>query len=338
MKKEKTLGIIALALAGLAVLGFILTIWLFTGKEAGIIISCSGCVLIMLASVLLYVIALLRDTEDDFGCVFFPFFLAALASAVFFATDSAVANAIALGAMAAFLTAAILQVFGKRLIIVSVLVGALVMVLDLVGMGSFATFFLMIVALAAVVICIICYKKNDDMAFWGIVAGAVTFGVLLAASINEEFAQYGFILNMCFMSTILCGISAVPEAKEEEKAQVLEANGEGVATVDRALVNETEETASEADPAAETAPESEVTKSAPASETAPAPYAKWVLKRFSNLTAKELMDAPVYALKGVSEDDADLLKSAFGIKTIGDLATNKFFKIADEVFEDTLNK
>lgn len=233
----------------------------------------------------------------------------------------------------------ILQVFGKRLIIVSILVGVLVLVLKVVGMDSFASFFLMVIALAAAVICIVCYKKNDDMAFWGIVAGAVTFGVLLAASLNKEFAQYGFILNMCFMATILCGISAVPEAKEEDKVQVREANEEAVACADRALnADAEEECVSEAVSAAEIASKADVSKDALTAETAPAPYAKWVLKRYSHLTAKELMEIPVYALKGVSEDDADLLQAAFGIKTIGDLANNKFFKIADDIFEDTLNK
>ena len=39
----------------------------------------------------------------------------------------------------------------------------------------------------------------------------------------------------------------------------------------------------------------------------------------------ELADAPVSALQGVSDADAEHLKSAFGITTVRDLGTNKFF-------------
>jgi hypothetical protein len=42
----------------------------------------------------------------------------------------------------------------------------------------------------------------------------------------------------------------------------------------------------------------------------------------------EVLKAPVSALSGVSEGDADLLKQAFNIKTVGDLGKNKFFRAA----------
>lgn len=38
----------------------------------------------------------------------------------------------------------------------------------------------------------------------------------------------------------------------------------------------------------------------------------------------ELVNAPIDALAGVSAADAEALAKAFGIKTIGDLATNKY--------------
>jgi hypothetical protein len=47
-------------------------------------------------------------------------------------------------------------------------------------------------------------------------------------------------------------------------------------------------------------------------------------KAFEGKELAELADAPVSALEGVSEADAAALKSAFGIVTIRDLATNKF--------------
>lgn len=54
-------------------------------------------------------------------------------------------------------------------------------------------------------------------------------------------------------------------------------------------------------------------------------------KAYEKKTAKELVDAPVDALAGVSQGDAALLLKAFGIKTIGDLATNKYFVAARQI-------
>lgn len=51
-------------------------------------------------------------------------------------------------------------------------------------------------------------------------------------------------------------------------------------------------------------------------------------KAFENLTLQEVLDAPVSALAGVSDGDAEHLASAFGIKTVRDLGTNKYFAIA----------
>jgi hypothetical protein len=48
-------------------------------------------------------------------------------------------------------------------------------------------------------------------------------------------------------------------------------------------------------------------------------------------SAKELADAPVSAIKGVTEGDAELLLKAFNIKTVKDLGTNKFFRTAQAI-------
>jgi len=47
-------------------------------------------------------------------------------------------------------------------------------------------------------------------------------------------------------------------------------------------------------------------------------------KAYEGKDFAELAEAPVAALEGVSESDAEHLKAAFNIKTIRDLATNKF--------------
>ena len=51
-------------------------------------------------------------------------------------------------------------------------------------------------------------------------------------------------------------------------------------------------------------------------------------KAWENKPLAEVLEAPVSALQGVSEGDADLLKQAFNIKTVGDLGKNKYFRAA----------
>lgn len=48
-------------------------------------------------------------------------------------------------------------------------------------------------------------------------------------------------------------------------------------------------------------------------------------KAYEGMTFSEIADSPVDALEGVSAGDAELLKKAFGIKTVRDLGANKFF-------------
>ena len=60
-------------------------------------------------------------------------------------------------------------------------------------------------------------------------------------------------------------------------------------------------------------------------------FEKMLDKAYEKKTAKELVNAPVEALAGVSQGDAALLLQAFGIKTIGDLAGNKYFLAARQI-------
>ncbi len=55
---------------------------------------------------------------------------------------------------------------------------------------------------------------------------------------------------------------------------------------------------------------------------------KILMKEYEAKTPDELLTAPVTALAGVSEGDAEHLKAAFNIKTVGDLASNKQFNAA----------
>ena len=52
--------------------------------------------------------------------------------------------------------------------------------------------------------------------------------------------------------------------------------------------------------------------------------AQYVDKAYEDKDFTEIANAPVSALQGVSDADADALQKALGIKTVHDLATNKF--------------
>lgn len=54
-------------------------------------------------------------------------------------------------------------------------------------------------------------------------------------------------------------------------------------------------------------------------------------KSYETKPVQELASAPVAALQGVSDSDAEHLKAAFNIKTVKDLGTNKFFLWAQAV-------
>ena len=60
----------------------------------------------------------------------------------------------------------------------------------------------------------------------------------------------------------------------------------------------------------------------------------WFIVDYRDLPWEELLDAPVYAFKGVSEEMAEDLKSAFGIKTIREFAESKYFAWAKEIYEE----
>jgi hypothetical protein len=58
---------------------------------------------------------------------------------------------------------------------------------------------------------------------------------------------------------------------------------------------------------------------------------KAVMKEYESKSLKEIADAPVSAIAGISEGDAELLKKAFGVTTVRDLATLKYVKWAQAI-------
>ena len=58
---------------------------------------------------------------------------------------------------------------------------------------------------------------------------------------------------------------------------------------------------------------------------------KFFDKEFEQKEFAELADAPVDAISGLSKGDADALRQALNIKTIRDLAENKYVLVAQAV-------
>lgn len=54
-------------------------------------------------------------------------------------------------------------------------------------------------------------------------------------------------------------------------------------------------------------------------------------KKYEQQEFDDLAEAPVDAIQGLSQSDADSLKQALGIDTVRDLAENKFVLIAQAV-------
>jgi hypothetical protein len=54
-------------------------------------------------------------------------------------------------------------------------------------------------------------------------------------------------------------------------------------------------------------------------------------REWEDKSLSEILDAPVSVLQGVSEGDAEALRAAFNVKTVGDLGRYKLFRAAQAV-------
>ena len=62
---------------------------------------------------------------------------------------------------------------------------------------------------------------------------------------------------------------------------------------------------------------------------------RYLDKKFRDKSWSAVASAPVSAINGVSEDDGVYLQRAFNIKTIQDLAENKFVRVAQTIISLT---
>jgi hypothetical protein len=66
-------------------------------------------------------------------------------------------------------------------------------------------------------------------------------------------------------------------------------------------------------------------------EMSMADISQFVDKAYEQKEFNELADVPVDALQGLSEGDAEKLQQAFNVKTVRDLAENKFVRVAQAI-------
>jgi hypothetical protein len=59
-----------------------------------------------------------------------------------------------------------------------------------------------------------------------------------------------------------------------------------------------------------------------------ADLSKYLEKKYQNASLEDILAAPVTALAGVTDDDAEALRRAFRIRNVADLGKNKYFAAA----------
>ena len=58
---------------------------------------------------------------------------------------------------------------------------------------------------------------------------------------------------------------------------------------------------------------------------------KLVDRKYEKMSLKELVNAPVAAISGISENDAVYLQKAFNVKTVYELARLKYVRVAQAI-------
>jgi hypothetical protein len=66
-----------------------------------------------------------------------------------------------------------------------------------------------------------------------------------------------------------------------------------------------------------------------------ADLSKYLEEAYASSTLEEILAAPVSALVGVTDDDAEALRRAFRIRNVGDLGRNKYFAVAQALAQLT---
>lgn len=167
--------------------------------------------------------------------------------------------------------------------------------------------------------------------FIGGLLGFILFQVKGAGTLPAILSFFAMLAGLFILLFLFCSGKDIPCCCCK-KAAAAGAAGAAAAAV-AAAAPKAEAEAEE--PKAAPAPKAEAK---PAAEPAAEKRDRWIVKAYADLKGEDLLNAPVNALWGVSEGDAELLKNAFNIKTIKDLATNKFFAWAEEIVAEAAEK
>jgi len=66
-----------------------------------------------------------------------------------------------------------------------------------------------------------------------------------------------------------------------------------------------------------------------------ADLSKYLDSAYESCSLEEILAAPISALAGVTDDDAEALRRAFRIRNVGDLGRNKYFALAQALVQLT---
>ena len=66
-----------------------------------------------------------------------------------------------------------------------------------------------------------------------------------------------------------------------------------------------------------------------------ADLSKYLEKEYVSASLEDVLAAPVTALAGVTDDDAEALRRAFRIRSVADLGRNKYFAVASALVQLT---
>ncbi len=363
--KTRNITTISLILSILSAVSILICVFFFRENAIapwlillGILLSVSVCVLML-------IYCRKEEKAGDLRLLLGLFIahaaLVALTQLIGQSAFAVVLHALADAALAAFLTEMIFAANRKRCIWAVIAAAVIFAVLGYLGKSLPLGIAFAVLAALCFAFSLVGYKNDSDLSFWGMLASLDVLLYSVISIIMKHAANLHLYMHITVIVTACCAIAAClfvdedfeeaapdkaldanaeeneTEDEEEVETLVLEQNESAEVPADRSLTEEKAEETAEAKSVQETSANDDAAPSA-AAPVIDSPFNKWIIKKYQGLSAKELLDAPVDALKGLSANDAVLLKDAFNIKTIGDLARNKFFAWAEEIVEESVKE
>ncbi|MDO4566725.1 MAG: hypothetical protein Q4B42_05280 [Oscillospiraceae bacterium] len=240
------------------------------------------------------------------------FTAATLFSGGFGSFSYGVLHAVCDGLLAALLLSMIMGLFKKTSWPLSVMLGVAVLCVSLLAGDIWTSWVLLALAAVLAVCALLKMGREPGLGIYSAILSVICAVLIVCALVNGGEAGHMWL----HFGVLFAGLAAaifvfvLQPRKVKRSVDVNECESEAVKTVQT---------------------------SADEAENDSYDREKWIVKKYHKLSPEELLLAPVDALYGLSETDAELLKSAFGIKTIGELADNKFFAWAEEIVKEAEN-